>query len=103
MIETPEHVLRAITANVEVHGFVFVVVACPDFLGPRAFPALRDGIANEEQLRVRCFFQTLVQELRTILPAAIGARCRLGDGLLLAFAERRLLEDLAPFGLGMGW
>ena len=65
--------LRAVAADAEVHGLAPGVVFFPDLLRAVAFPAFRDGVADEEQFGIGRFLDALVEEIGADLPVQ-GAR-----------------------------
>jgi putative membrane-bound dehydrogenase-like protein len=72
VVETPEDVLGAIAADAEIDGVIFGVILFPHFLA-RAFPALRDRVADKDDLRVFASFGgAFVQEIVANLPIRIA-------------------------------
>ena len=74
MVKSPEDMLRAVAADAKIDSIAVRVILRPHFLS-FAFPPLRDGVADENDLRlVTGFGGAFVQQFLPVLPALIGAR-----------------------------
>ena len=74
VIKSPEDMLRAVAADAKIDSIAVRVILRPHFLS-FAFPPLRDGVADENDLRlVTGFGGAFVQQFLPVLPALIGAR-----------------------------
>ena len=81
VVETPEDVLGAIATDAQVDGVALGVVLGPDLLA-LPFPTLRDGVADEDQLRLAPIGSHRGIETRlTIHPPLVGARGRFDGGM----------------------
>ena len=78
VLQAPEDVLGAVTTDAEVHGFAIGVMFFPDFFGSAAFPALGDGVADENELGVLGVFDAGVEEVGADFPAGVAGHW--GDG-----------------------
>jgi hypothetical protein len=72
MIEPPQHMLRAIAADAEVHGIPLGVKLFPHLLA-LSFPTLRDRIADQQQVDV-AFLHALVEAFVPLHPAPFFGR-----------------------------
>ncbi len=92
VVEAPENVLGVVAADAEVEGVAGSVILAPDLL-PVAFPALGNGVANEDDLRLTMTFLDAIVEQPVALVGLAFARDRL-DALM------KLLDrfDLAECG-----
>ena len=89
VVESPQHVLRAVAADAEIHGVALGVMLRPDGFAA-AFPSMRDRVANKDQVDV-ALGHALVERLMPLHPAAAA---RLGsDG-----GVRRLVGGLQGDG-----
>ena len=75
VLETPEDVLRAIPADAQVEALASAVILAPDIFA-RAFPALRDGIANKGDV---VFARIVHRALQDVVRAFAGVQ-RGNDG-----------------------
>ncbi len=68
VVEPPQDVLCSIAADAEVHGVALGVILRPNLLAS-AFPAVRDRVADKDQIDV-ALSHALVERLMSLHPAA---------------------------------
>src|SRR5688572_18372398 len=92
VVEPPEHMLSAVTADPEIDRVVFREILSPDFLAG-SLPAFGDRVADKDELRfLATLGGALVEEVLAVSPAAF-ARDRIDRGMAGGKSDLRRSDE----------